>query len=255
MPGKTQIKYIQSLRQKKYRHLHRLYVIEGEKIVHDYLMQDYPVCSIYAVEEWLRDNAALLRTKKLPCTVVTPGGLKRLSSLATPHKVIALAKMPETAPPPGGWAPLFTSGLHLALHAIQDPGNLGTIIRTADWFGIDTIVCSEDCADAFNPKVVQAAMGSLARVRIIYDRKFFSEIRSLPLPVYATTLHGENIFTEKFPAHAVILIGNESKGLPEVLLKAATRQITIPRYGKAESLNAAVAAGIVMAWFRGSATS
>jgi len=239
---KAQIKYIQSLRQGKYRHRHRAYVIEGEKIADEYIQQDYPLLNIYAVESWIAQNESLLRNKGLSATPVSERELKQLSSLTTPNKVLAVAKLPSA------WRIFnLNKGLHLALESIRDPGNLGTIIRTADWFAIDSIICSEDCADAWSPKVVQAAMGSLARVKILY-----TAIPSLNinLPVYAATLSGKNIFHEKLPADAIILIGNESKGLSESALALATHPISIPRLGRAESLNAALAAGIVMAMFR-----
>ncbi len=249
MLGKTQIKYIQSLRQKKYRHANGLYVIEGEKIVNEYIAPGYSLSNIYAVEEWLDENLALLRKKNLPFTKISERELKQISSLATPNKVVALARLPGLTTPEE-LSILLTKGLHLALETIQDPGNLGTIIRTADWFGVDSIICSDDCVDAYNPKVVQSAMGSLARVKIIYATDLTNLKGLSNLPVYAATLDGENIFEEKLPKNAIILIGNESKGLSESLIRTATKQISIPRFGKAESLNAAVAGAIILSHFR-----
>ncbi|HXH18581.1 MAG TPA: RNA methyltransferase, partial [Chitinophagales bacterium] len=253
MPGKPQIKYIQSLSLKKYRHRYGIYVIEGEKIVSEYILNDYPLNNIYAVKDWILKNRALLQRKKLAITEVSERELKQISLLATPHNVLALARMPEM-PSLQAIKSRLQHGLHLALEAIQDPGNLGTIIRIADWFDIGSIFCSEDCVDAYNPKVVQASMGSLARVKIIYAGGMIKSLKSIPsltsLPLYAATPDGENIFAEELPTDAVILIGNESKGLSEGLLKIAERRVGIPRYGKAESLNAAVAAGIVVAVFR-----
>ena len=254
MLGKAQIKYIRSLQNKKIRHTHFVYVIEGEKIVAEYIHSDYPLNNIYAAEDWLDENAALLKKKNIPAAKVSQRELEQISSLATPNKVLALAKMQPT-PAPAEMKSILSKGFHLALDNIQDPGNLGTIIRTADWFGAATVFCSNDCVDAYNPKVAQAAMGSLARVKIIYtDLPVI--LTNSPLPVYAATLNGENLFSEKLPGSAIVLIGNESSGLSEKLIQFAAKTISIPRFGKAESLNAAVAAAVIMAAFRnGQATS
>lgn len=249
MLSKAQIKYIQSLQQKKLRHTHYVYVVEGEKIIYEYIQSDYPLDNIYATEEWISENLALLQKKKLSVVEVTSRELEQISSLTTPNKVLALAKMPELPSAKVGLASLLTKGLHLALDNIQDPGNLGTIIRTADWFGVDSIICSEDCVDAYNSKVVQATMGSLARVKI-----FTTELSSLfeksSLPVYAATLEGENIFNKKLLKDAIVLIGNESKGLSNELAQLAHKKISVPRFGKAESLNASIAAAVILALFR-----
>jgi TrmH family RNA methyltransferase len=234
MLGKTQVKYIQSLRQSRYRHLHGAYVIEGEKIVGEYLARNYPLSNIYAVDEWMNENFNLLKSKKVQATTISPRELKTISALTTPNKVVAVAMMPAPIAP----------------DAIRDPGNMGTIIRTADWFGADSIVCSADCADAYNPKVVQSAMGSLARMKISYMEDLTALKGLSHLPLYAATLNGANIFRQALKREAIILIGNESQGLPQKLLNISTQRISIPRYGEAESLNAAIAAGVMMAWMR-----
>jgi len=249
MLSKNQIKYIQSLSEVKHRRLNEMYVIEGEKIVSEYINEDYPLANIYALEEWERENRNLLGKNRSLLTVVTEQELKKISTLTTPNKVVALAKLPEILSLKG-MESLLQKGLHIALESIRDPGNFGTIIRTADWFGIDSIICTDDCVDAYNPKVVQAAMGSLARMKIIYVRDL-TTLKELPnLKIYAATLEGKNIFKEKLPADAIVFIGNESKGLSEQAIGLSTKQISIPQLGKAESLNAAVAAGVVMAEFR-----
>ncbi len=225
-----------------------MYVIEGEKIVHEYIQSDYPLDNIYATEEWIVENRALLQKNKLPLVEVTSRELEQISSLTTPNKIVALAKMPEM-PSLEEIASHLTKGLHLAVENLQDPGNLGTIIRTADWFGVDSVICSFDCVDAYNSKVAQAAMGSLARVKICAT-ELFSLLEKSSLPVYAATLKGENVFNLKLPKDAIVLIGNESKGLSNSLLQLAHKKINIPRFGKAESLNASIAAAVILALFR-----
>ncbi len=236
------------MQQKKLRHTHYVYVIEGEKMMQEYLQSDYPLDNMYATEEWITENQTLLRKKKLTAVEVTTRELEQISSLTTPNKVVALAKM-QAIPSLKAMESLLVKGLHLALENIQDPGNLGTIIRTADWFGVDSIICSEDCVDAYNSKVVQATMGSLARIKI-YTTELSSLFKKSPLPVYAATLEGENIFNQKLLKDAIVLIGNESKGISDKLAQLAHKKISIPRFGKAESLNASVAAAVILALFR-----
>ena len=167
--------------------------------------------------------------------------LQRISLLKTPNKVLAAfdKRIPDTKP-------VITGKLTLMLDDINDPGNLGTIIRNADWFGIENIICSENCADCYNPKVVQASMGSLARVNILYISLFAFIEANKTVSVYAATLSGTSIFTLKKTAESIVLIGNESRGVRSELLDVASLHITIPRYGYAESLNAAVATGIIL---------
>lgn len=253
MLSKAQIKYIQSLQNKKLRHTERVYVVEGEKIIHEYIEGNYPLGNIYATADWMEENRALLLKKKLSAVEISNKELEQISSLTTPNKVVALARMPEIPSLKGMESPLIDSllisGLHLALENIQDPGNLGTLIRTADWFGVSSILCSEDCVDAYNSKVVQAAMGSLARVRIYYT-DLHPLLEKASLPVYAATLEGENIFTQKLPQNAIILIGNESKGVSASLKAVVKKELNIPRFGKAESLNASIAAAVILALLR-----
>ena len=248
MLSKTQIKYIQSLRQKKYRHLHGVYIVEGEKIVSEYILQDYPLINIYADSQWSIENHNITSKESPPLTIVNEQELRKISTLSSPNKVVALARLPAQLSE-NKMAALLGRGLHLGLEALRDPGNLGTVIRTADWFGFDSIICSEDCVDAYNPKVVQASMGSLARVRMIYT-SIASILKSTKLPVYAACVEGENIFEETLPSDAIIVIGNESNGLSEGTMNLSSKKVRIPRFGKSESLNAAVAAGIIMVEFR-----
>lgn len=240
MLSKAQIKYIQSLQHKKNRQKFSQYVAEGDKIVQELLQAGMPVQKVFATTAWLQQHSTLLQS--LPAdnvTAVEEGILKQLSALTTPNNAMALLDMtPQPDPLPAAGT------IALALEAIQDPGNMGTLIRIADWFGIPQIICSPDCVDVYNPKTIQATMGSIARVRIAeYDIKEL--LKQTGLPSYAATLHGKNI--TEFPTikEGIILIGNEGRGLTKESQDLATHKITIPRLGGAESLNAAVAAGII----------
>ncbi|MCW3467716.1 TrmH family RNA methyltransferase [Chitinophaga nivalis] len=240
MLSKAQIKYIQSLQHKKNRQKSSQYIAEGDKIVQELLQAGMPVKAVYATADWLEQHHTLLA--KLPAVTVTTVDtaiLKQLSSLTTPNRAMALLDMPASTDPlpaPGT--------VVMALEGIQDPGNMGTLIRIADWFGIPQIICSPDCVDVYNPKTIQATMGSLIRVRIAeYDIKTL--LQQTSLPSYAATLHGKDITGYAVIREGIILIGNEGRGLTEEVMALATHRITIPRIGGAESLNAAVAAGII----------
>jgi TrmH family RNA methyltransferase len=197
---------------------------------------------VYATTSWLQENRDVLH--KISADIITEiddGDLSRISHQPAPNQVLALVRQADSSGPP----PSF-QGFALVLDTIQDPGNLGTLIRTADWFGIRHVVCNEGCADVYNPKVVQSSMGSILRVEVSYT-DLPSWIASLgDVPVLATVLGGEDIFGLPVIDHGLILIGNESRGLSPELIALSTRKITIPRKGDAESLNAAVAGGIVM---------
>ncbi|WP_167021021.1 RNA methyltransferase [Chitinophaga sp. Cy-1792] len=197
------------------------------------------VKAVYATADWLAQHASLLDKVAVQVVEVDDHMLKQLSALTTPHKAMALLDMPpanESLPGKGQVA--------LALENLQDPGNMGTIIRIADWFGIRDIVCSPDCVDVYNPKTIQATMGSIARVRIS-ETDIPAYLAQTELPSYAATLHGKDITSFSKLTEGIILIGNEGRGLTEATIAAATHQITIPRLGGAESLNAAIATGII----------
>jgi TrmH family RNA methyltransferase len=234
MLSKTQIKYIQSLQHKKYRQKSGQFIAEGDKIVPELLSEGVPVQEVYATASWISVHEQLLSNVRV--TAVDEVVLKQISALTTPNQAMALLNIPEPTPA------VLKGVVTIALETIQDPGNLGTIIRIADWFGIKQVICSPDCVDAYNPKTIQATMGSIARVRIVE-----SEIIPLlqEVPSYAATLHGTNIVEFKKIEEGIILIGNESRGLSEQVIAACTHRITIPRLGGAESLNAGIAAGII----------
>lgn len=237
MLSKTIVKYIQSLAHKKLRDEEGVFIAEGPKVVEELLRSGiFEVKMMYALPGWLDENKSLISEAKV--LEVTGPELERVSQLQTPNKVLAVFYKKEEN------LGSLSGSISLMLDEIQDPGNLGTIIRTADWFGVKNIICSKECADCYNPKVVQATMGSLARVNIIYtDLTAF--IKQHNIPVYAATLGGKDISSVQLK-EAVILIGNEGKGVKEELLALSAEQITIPKYGDAESLNAAVACGIIL---------
>jgi len=237
---KSKIKDIQSLVGKKYRDDTGLFLMEGPKLVGECLVQNHiQVKEIFALESWIDSNFSEL--KEVPYTVVNEGELLRISQLSTPNQVVAIVKQ-FTFPP------LLTKrNLTLVCCGIQDPGNFGTIIRTADWFGVKQLVCSMDTVDQYNPKVVQASMGSLGRVSIFYQELAQWLIAQKNIPIYAAVLNKKPLFVEHPLEEGIILIGNESKGVPPQLLSEQVRQFSIQGKGKAESLNVAVATGIILA--------
>ena len=217
-----------------------MFIAEGPKLVLELLLSvPGNIVEIFAVKEWIEAHQTQL--KAFTCTEISEQELEKISQLATPNLVIAvLTNLDKTAPAQ------VKGQVVLALDGIQDPGNLGTIIRIADWFGVTQIVCSEDSADVYNPKVVQSTMGSIARVRISYTdlQQWLKEQKDTA--IYATVLQGEDITRMKKISSGILLIGNESKGISPEILKLANATINIPRKGGAESLNAAVATGIVL---------
>jgi len=242
MLTKAQVKYIQSLGHKKLREAEQVFVAEGPKLINEFLSApNVKPVGIYAVESF-----ASKHTGNNQVTVITDAELRRISSLSAPNEVVGIFSKPVFE------QPVFEQSFTLMLDGIQDPGNLGSIIRSADWFGVRTIVCSRDCADNFNSKVVQSTMGSLTRVQLIYtDLHLFINTTKLP-SMYAATLNGESLYNIKPVQQGVLIIGNESKGISTELIERSNQQITIPRKGQAESLNAGVATGIILSYlYRG----
>lgn len=245
MLSNAQSKYIRSLSQQKYRKQYKVFLAEGDKIAKEWLSAGMPVDMILATEDWVGANDNLIKANlEAELCVVTDDELQRVTALQTANKALLVVPMPEIADklPETGWS--------IALEHLQDPGNLGTIIRIADWFGVEHVICSPECADFFNPKVVQAAMGGHLRVKLcIADLESF--LKNTSLTSVAATLDGTSIYDLEKPEHGILLIGNESKGLSDKLLKHADMRVTIPRLGGAESLNAAVSAGILTALLAG----
>ena len=238
MVSKSQLKYIQSLGQKKYRDEEGVFVAEGPKLVKELIESDVELTQVYALNEWIEDNKDLLRSVNV--TAISETELERTSQLKTPNKVIAIVKKFEVNEPG------IKERISLVLDTIRDPGNLGTIIRIADWFGVSQIICSTDCADMYNSKVVQATMGSIARVNVFYtDLPVWLEQRS-GVRIYAAMLEGKDVTKMSTIKEGLIIIGNESMGINKEVLQYSNEKISIPRKGSAESLNAAVATGIIL---------
>jgi RNA methyltransferase, TrmH family len=256
MLSKSQISFINSLKQKKYREENQLFIAEGAKIVPELLNSSIIVKQVYATSEFLRNNVIPSAVERFE---IKENELERISSLTKANEVLAVCETPNYV-----LDNALTGNLTLVLDDIKDPGNLGTIIRIADWFGIENIVCSSETVDAFNSKVVQATMGSIARIKIHYTSltEFIPQVVTLSgvegkVPVYGALLEGKNIYSEKLSSEGLIVIGNESRGISEEVQKLITDKISIPSFshyksggGEAESLNAAIATSIICSEFR-----
>ena len=257
MISKNKAKYIRSLELKKNRNKEGVFVAEGHKVVDD-LLALQPAQLIVATAEWLHGKHLAEQTEVIE---VTDEELKKVSFLQHPQQVLAVfkqaaAKGQSASEGTGfGFSPINTSELSLALDGVQDPGNLGTIIRIADWFGITHIYCSQDTADVYNPKVVQATMGSIARVQVEYGN-LLGLVESLPadVPVYGTLLDGENIYQQPLENRGLIVMGNEGKGISPALAQKVNHRLLIPNFPEgratADSLNVAIATAITCAEFR-----
>jgi TrmH family RNA methyltransferase len=250
MLSKAKIKLIRSLKMGKFRKQHGLFIAEGTTNVLDFLLSGTKAEYLFGSEEWIAEHGTKVASNLIRAVSVKE--MKQISSLSSPSGILAVFRIPElTAPDLKSYA-----GLLLMLEDIRDPGNLGTIIRTADWFGINHIVCSEETVDAFNPKVVQASMGSLARVEVTYCHlESYLESKPADLPIYGAMMEGEILMEVPKPRNAILMIGNEARGISSELLPFLDHQITIPQVpGKsstsAESLNASVAAAIICYDFR-----
>jgi TrmH family RNA methyltransferase len=235
MISKNQIKFVRQLEQKKFRKKEQLFVAEGPKVVGDLLRAGFNAYQIFATNEWKHNGLAFQEVSKEE--------LQKLSFLQHPQEVLAVFEIPSKEQ-------ASSSPLSLALDDVQDPGNLGTIIRIADWFGITTIYCSEGTADAWNPKVVQATMGSIARVNLIYT-DLAEMIRNSKVPVYGTLLDGQNIYTQELSKEGIIVMGNEGNGISQEIRQLITHKLLIPQFHEGpESLNVAIATAITCSEFR-----
>lgn len=243
MLSKTQVKYIQSLTHKKFREEENAFIAEGPKLVKELLGEKLSsVRHIYALPEWMDENKTLLKSlQEEQLIVINQADLERISLMHTPNQVLAVVQQFGQASPVD-----CKNQLVLALDNIQDPGNMGTIIRIADWFGISHIICSEECADRYNPKVVQSTMGSIMRVNLSYENLSNFLAQQKDCNVFAAALEGTPVHQISKGQKGILLIGNESKGISDALMKVSNKKITIPKIGTAESLNAAVATGIIL---------
>jgi TrmH family RNA methyltransferase len=251
MLSKSQIQFISSLGINKYRRINLKFIAEGTKIVHELLQSNFIPDTLFATEDWIQENMLGI-DKEIRIIQVTENELKKISTLKTPNRVLAVVNVPASPKE----IPDVNSFLFLMLDNINDPGNMGTIIRTADWFGIPNIICSENCVDVYNPKVVQASMGSIFRVGIRYENlnDFLQNLKD-DVPIYGTLLEGNNLYETDIRNNGIIIIGNESHGISAHLLPYIKSKIRIPAYSQnqtfpAESLNASVATAIVLAEFR-----
>lgn len=241
MLSKPQIRTITSLQHKKFRKENGLFIVEGIKSLTEFIRSDYVVQHIFYTPH------AAAKLGKIPGNIkseaISEQELKRISTLKTPQGILGLVQIPV-------YPPLMDeelkNGFHLVLDSIQDPGNLGTIIRTAEWFGFTRIICSHDSVDAYNPKVVQATMGSLARMQLYY-----TDIEKLtaraPAPVFGTVLDGTSLYHTDFGHAGLIVLGNEGNGIRTSVLAHVQHRVTVPRIGRAESLNVAVSAALFCA--------
>ncbi|PZX92347.1 RNA methyltransferase [Flavobacterium aquariorum] len=239
MLSKNQIKLISSLQQKKHRFANQLFFAEGVKVIQELVKSNFELEHLYTTNEDFTDIASNKRS------VISENELNKISALSTPNTCLALFKIPLESK-------IIESGLVVALDSIRDPGNLGTILRLCDWFGIHQLICSKETVDIYNPKVVQATMGSIARVNVNYiDLDAF--LKKTKLPVFGTFMDSENIYKTTLPQEGIIVMGNEANGISENIEKLITKRLTIPRFGDlqiTESLNVATATAIILSEFR-----
>ena len=239
MLSKNQIKLITSLQQKKQRFVNQLFFAEGIKVIQELVESNFELVHLYTTQN---DFEEVSQGKK---TLISENELKKISALANPNTCLAIFRMPKPKS-------IIEKGLIVALDDIRDPGNLGTIMRLCDWFGIEQLVCSESSVDVYNPKVVQATMGSISRVNVNYiDLESF--LQKSKLPVFGTFMDGTIIYNETLPKEGIIVFGNEANGISEKIEKLVKKRIAIPRFGsiqETESLNVATATAIVLNEFR-----
>lgn len=238
MVSKSQIKLITALQQKKFRKEHQLFFTEGNKVTREFLDSGFRLHSFFSTGE---DFSAVPANRFFEAT---EADMKKMSALTTPPGLLAVFEMPAEKR-------VLHNALILALDGISDPGNLGTLVRLCDWFGIQNLVCSPNCVDAYNPKAVQASMGSLARVNVVY-RNLDEFLEETTLPVFGTFMDGDNIYRQSLPEAGVIVMGSEANGISGEVERLVTQKIAIPRFGdirKTESLNVATAAAIILSEF------
>lgn len=233
---KNQIKLIKSLRQKKYRNKEQLFIVEGVKGIHEFLDSQFELHQLFSTEAIF--DAEPVR--------ISNSDLQKISTLTSPNTALAVFKIPKQNA-------ADHKGLIVALDDVRDPGNLGTIIRLCDWFGIEQVICSLGTVDCYNPKVVQATMGSLTRVQVTYT-DLEAYLKLSPLEVFGTFMDGDSIYSEPLPNQGIIVMGNEANGISNAIKALVHKKIAIPRFGKlqaTESLNVASATAIVLSAFKG----
>jgi TrmH family RNA methyltransferase len=237
--SKNQLKLITSLSQKKYRQKHNLFIAEGVKVLNELLNSPFEIETLFCTD----DFEVAISEKKI--IRISETELKKVSTLKSPNKALGIFKIPKEKA-------LQNSGLTIALDAINDPGNLGTIIRLCDWFGVTQLVCSKDTVDCYNQKVVQASMGSLTRVSIYYT-DLENYITKSNLDTFIADMDGENVYKTKLPKEGILIMGNEANGVSEEIKSLLQYKISIPRFGETqetESLNVATATAILLSEFK-----
>lgn len=245
MLSKAVVKYIKSLQVKKYRNQHQAFVVEGAKSILELLQSDFRLQHLFVTEDFRQEHAAILG-QGLTYEVVKEEELVKAGSFASNNAGLAVANMRQLPP-----LQLKPSDLAIALDDIRDPGNLGTIIRIADWYGIEHVVCSENCADFYNPKVISATMGSFTRVKVHYlDLPAWLQQLGGKYKIYGAALNGENLHQLQLKPEGIIVLGNEANGIRQEVARQVNQLIKIPAFGKAESLNVATATAIIIDNFR-----
>ena len=235
MISKNQIKNITRLQQKKYRQQEGLFIAEGVKVINEFLNSTFKLVDLFTTKTFNVENE----------TLITAAELKKISALKTPNTALAVFEIPKLSL-------IESKGLIVALDALRDPGNLGTIIRLCDWFGVKQLLCSKETVDCFNPKVVQATMGSLTRVNVFYiDLNHYLE--ETKQTVFGAFMDGENVYASNLPADGILVLGNEANGISQSIEKQVNQRVSIPRFGDlqaTESLNVATAGAILLSEFR-----
>ena len=246
--SKAQLKYYRSLKLKKFREIDRLFSVEGDKLCKEILMNKHiKIKSILALPHWIENNEDLIQNYPSKLHSINDKELKSISNFSSPNQAYIVCEKPNFKVNHN----YIHKNISIYLDNIQDPGNMGTILRTADWFGIQYIFCSKGCVEWSNPKVIQSTMGAFLRVKII-EMTFLDFCKKFPnVPTFAATLDGKNLFQEKYEGKGLIIIGNESKGISKEIIKKTNHRIAIPKgqNGGAESLNAGVATGIICSYF------
>lgn len=251
MISKNKTKFIISLQKKKVRDEEQLFIIEGDKLVNEFIASKIQIRSLFARPEFISSLKSDIRRHIDEITEISSEELKKISTLKTPNNALAVIPMVHHESDTS----VVPDHICVALDCIQDPGNLGTIIRAAAWFGIKNIFCSKDCADVYNPKVIQASMGAILHVNVYYTdlKNIVSVAKKKEIPVFGTLLDGESIYNHKLDNKGIILLGNESKGISEELMPYITDKLMIPGVSKGlpgiESLNVSMAASIVFSEF------
>ncbi len=246
MLSKSQIKKLRGLQRKKERLNSGLFVVEGKKIVAEMLQSSLPFVELYALDSWFKQNPSYLKGGN--CFVLTEKDLAQVSTLKTPNEVLLVLKQKKES----SFDEVSNQALVLAVDGINDPGNLGTIIRLADWFGVNSILCTSNTVDQYNPKTVQSAMGSINKVQLFYGdlSEMLCNLKSHT--IYASDLNGDSIYSTDFSEKTVLLMGSESHGISDEILSLVSKKVTIPTFSKSgvDSLNVATATAIVLSEYR-----